>query len=262
MLRTLRKWHDKFLAQNAAIFYQKSPSLSLLQEWRQRSIPDFARHLMRLEREERITAISAIKSWYRKQIFLSQCNGAGPGLSVGPDPIRVMRAPSSTLIIGAGVTIYTPCEFVIPSHIYPNSRIEVGDGVRIGANSSIRAAKRVTIGHNCLIAPWVRIADYNGHPLRPGVKRAGAPTPVDEVEAVTIGDNVWIGENAFIQRGVHIGRDSIIGANSVVTKNVPEGTIVMGNPARVALRLVDLDKMSAPTGPVTAQPAAQEQVTS
>jgi maltose O-acetyltransferase len=123
--------------------------------------------------------------------------------------------------------------------------VEIGDRVRIGANCSIRAAKKVTIGRDCLIAPWVRIADYNGHPLRPGLKRAGAPTPPDEVEPVTVGDNVWIGENAFIQKGVRIGNDSIVGANSVVTKDVPVGTIVMGNPARVALRLVDLDRISA-----------------
>jgi acetyltransferase-like isoleucine patch superfamily enzyme len=164
-----------------------------------------------------------------------------------------MRAPSSKLIIGQNVILYTPCEIVIPDHIFPESSVEIGDGVRIGANCSIRAARKVTIGRDCLIAPGVRIADYNGHPLRPGLKRAGAPTPPDEVEPVTIGDNVWIGENAFVQKGVHIGKDSIVGANSVVTKNVPEGTIVVGNPARVALRLIDLDRIPAQGAAVSTQ---------
>jgi acetyltransferase-like isoleucine patch superfamily enzyme len=88
----------------------------------------------------------------------------------------------------------------------------------------------------------VRIFDYNGHPIQPGTGRIGAPTPPDEVEPVTIGDNVWIGENAFIQRGANIGNDSIVAANSVVTKTVPEGSVVMGIPARVAMRLIDLKK--------------------
>jgi acetyltransferase-like isoleucine patch superfamily enzyme len=261
MLRTFRRWHDRFLAQNAAIFYQKSPSLPILDEWRQRSFVGFLRHLMRMERQERILLISVVKSWYRKQIFISQCSSIGDGLKVGPDPINVRRAASSKLVIGKDVIIYTPCEFVIPDHIFPVSSIVIGDGAHLGINNSFRAAKNITIGRNCLIGPCVRISDYNGHPLRPGLKRTGIATPPDEVKPVTIGDNVWIGENAFIQKGVHIGRDSIVGANSVVSKNVPEGTIVMGNPARVAFRLADLDRIQPPidTSPVHA--AAQRQET-
>jgi acetyltransferase-like isoleucine patch superfamily enzyme len=197
---------------------------------------------MRLEREERIALISAMKAWYRKQIFLSQCTEVGEGLKVGPDPIRVFRSVTGKLIVGKDVILYTPCEFVVTTHIFPESTIEVGDRTRIGANSSLRAAKCVKIGKGCLIAPWVRIFDYNGHPLHPGGGRIGAPTPPDEVAPVIVGDNVWIGENAFIQRGVTIGNDSVVAANSVVARDVPEGTVVMGIPARVALRLADLDR--------------------
>lgn len=238
----MRKWHDEFLATNAAIHYQRSPSKPIRQEWRERDLAGFLRHMMRREREERLTFFSAIKSWYRKQILLSQCSSVGEGLKVGPEPIRVFRSDSGKLDIGNNVVIYSPCEFVVTTHIVPESTIEIGDNTRLGANCSIRAAKHVRIGRGCLIAPWVRIFDYNGHPLQPGTGRIGAPTPPEEVEPVSIGNNVWIGENAFIQRGVTIGDDSIVAANSVVAKNVPEGTVVMGVPARVALRLADLKK--------------------
>ena len=50
---------------------------------------------------------------------------------------------------------------------------------------------------------------------------------------VVIGDNVFVGANVTILPGVTIGKNSVVGANSVVTKNVPEGTVVAGNPARM-----------------------------
>lgn len=50
---------------------------------------------------------------------------------------------------------------------------------------------------------------------------------------IVIRDNVWIGYGAQIMSGVTVGSDSIVGAGAVVTKDVPEGTVVAGVPARV-----------------------------
>ncbi|MDH8602324.1 DapH/DapD/GlmU-related protein, partial [Klebsiella pneumoniae] len=47
-----------------------------------------------------------------------------------------------------------------------------------------------------------------------------------------IGSNVWIGSGAIILPGVMIGDDAIIGAGSVVTRDVPSGAAMGGNPAR------------------------------
>lgn len=49
---------------------------------------------------------------------------------------------------------------------------------------------------------------------------------------VFIGDNVFIGQRSLILPGVHIGDNVIVGAGSVVTKNIPDGCIVAGNPAK------------------------------
>lgn len=54
-----------------------------------------------------------------------------------------------------------------------------------------------------------------------------------ETSPIEIGENVWIGMNAIILKGVKIGKNSVIGANSVVTKDIPENSIVAGNPARI-----------------------------
>ena len=50
---------------------------------------------------------------------------------------------------------------------------------------------------------------------------------------VTIKDKAWIGFNSIILKGVTIGEGAIVGAGSVVTKDVPDWTIVAGNPAKI-----------------------------
>ena len=52
-------------------------------------------------------------------------------------------------------------------------------------------------------------------------------------EPVVIGDDVWICGNVTICPGVKIGNKAVIAAGSVVTKDVPEGYLVGGNPAKI-----------------------------
>jgi acetyltransferase-like isoleucine patch superfamily enzyme len=50
---------------------------------------------------------------------------------------------------------------------------------------------------------------------------------------IIIGDNVFVGVNSIIMPGVKIESNVIVAAGSVVTKSVPEGKIIGGNPARI-----------------------------
>lgn len=50
---------------------------------------------------------------------------------------------------------------------------------------------------------------------------------------IEVMDNVFIGCNTTILGGVRIGPNAVVGAGSVVTKDVPENSVVVGNPARV-----------------------------
>jgi len=50
---------------------------------------------------------------------------------------------------------------------------------------------------------------------------------------IEIGDRVFIGDSSIILPGVRIGSDVVIGAGSVVTSDIPDNSVVYGNPARV-----------------------------
>ena len=50
---------------------------------------------------------------------------------------------------------------------------------------------------------------------------------------VTIGEDCWIGGGAVICPGVTIGNRCVIGAGSVVTKDIPDDSVAVGNPARL-----------------------------
>lgn len=108
-------------------------------------------------------------------------------------------------------------------------RIEIGDNVSIGANSTVeRAALEVTkigdgvaiddltqVGHNVTIGKGTTVA--NGAVLCGGV---------------TIGERCSIAPNACIRQRLKIGNDSLVGLGAVVVKDVPPNSVYAGNPAK------------------------------
>lgn len=88
--------------------------------------------------------------------------------------------------------------------------------------------------HNVIMGP-IRIGDNVS--TGPYVKTIGPRHPVmsrDEIkrEKTIIGSNVWISTGSIVLFGVNIGDNAVISAGSVVTKDVPAGAFVGGNPAR------------------------------
>lgn len=109
--------------------------------------------------------------------------------------------------------------------------LKIGNGCYIGDFFSVCTADKVLIGENTLIASYVTIvAENHGvnpeHPL--GYKKQpliGKP--------VCIGKECWIGEKVIVLPGVTIGNGCIIGAGSVVTKDIPDYSMAVGNPAKI-----------------------------
>lgn len=125
---------------------------------------------------------------------------------------------------GSNVTIWEN------THIDYPSRLIVGNHVSINRNCVLNASGSIKIGNDVLIGPNVIIYSQNHN-----YKKKDIPIRLQGYtrKEVVIGDNVWIGANTIILPGVTIGRNSIVGANSLVNKDVPENTLVAGNPSRV-----------------------------
>ena len=86
--------------------------------------------------------------------------------------------------------------------------VTLGDAVRIGAHTSI-------LGFN--------------HSMEPGIEVFRQPLTS---RGIRIGDDVWVGSHVVILDGVTVGDHAVLAAGAVVTKDVPAGAIVGGNPAR------------------------------
>lgn len=110
---------------------------------------------------------------------------------------------------------------------------QVGMDVEMGANCSINAHTvvrgKIRMGHQVRIGSQAHILGFNHSHDDPTRPIFGRPLTFD---GITIGDDVWIGSGAIIVDGVTVGSHSIIAAGAVVTKDVPEYSIVGGNPAR------------------------------
>lgn len=110
----------------------------------------------------------------------------------------------------------------------------IGDNVSINYDCHIGCVNKVVIGNNVLIASKVFITDhFHGDTSVDSLKLPPNSRKVISKGPVIIEDNVWIGEGVAIMPNVRIGRNAIIGANAVVTKDVPENSVIGGNPARI-----------------------------
>lgn len=109
-------------------------------------------------------------------------------------------------------------------------------GVKIGKNCSIQRCNfgsepfLISIGDNVQITADVKFFTHGGAWT---LRSQFCKPNLDFFGKIVIGDNVYLGNNALILPGVNISSNCIVGAGSVVTKSIPEGSIVAGNPARI-----------------------------
>ncbi len=125
---------------------------------------------------------------------------------------------------------------VIISTRRASASLIIGDDFGMTGGSLV-VDEKMTIGDRVWVGANTIITDTDFHPLDPDIRRV---RPLDAKTApVTIEDDVFIGMNSLILKGVTIGKGSVIGAGSVVTRDVPAGCIVAGNPARVIRKQED-----------------------
>lgn len=159
----------------------------------------------------------------------------GRGWHIWGMPI-IQRYGGSRICLGDGLMLrsWRTTNPLVPMHPVVLATRSRAARIMVGCNvgmtgTTLVAAERIEIGDNVLIGANCVIVDTDFHPLDPVQRQtdplAGAHRPV------TIEDDVFIGMQSIILKGVRVGAGSAIGAGSVVTKDVPAGAIVAGNPA-------------------------------
>ncbi len=150
----------------------------------------------------------------------------------------IQRHRRSQIRIGTGMNLRsTPRSNPLgPNHPVIISTRRAGASLTIGddfgmTGGSLVCDERITIGNRVWLGANVIIIDTDFHPLDPETRRIN---PLQAKTApVEIADDVFVGMNALILKGIRIGARAVIGAGSVVSRDVPAGAIVAGNPARV-----------------------------
>lgn len=95
-----------------------------------------------------------------------------------------------------------------------------------------QCAWAVTIGDQVTLAHDVRVIAHDA-----ATKRL---TGYTAVRPVSIGDRTYVGAGAIILPGVTVGSDCVIGAGAIVSRDIPDGSVALGNPARVVTSTEEL----------------------
>ena len=154
------------------------------------------------------------------------------------------RAQSELVAAHSGWILGEEC-FVSELASVDNDALRLGDRSYVAAGAYLTGT--LSVGRDCSINPYtvirgdVRIGDavrIGAHTSILGFNHSISDTTVEffrqplTSRGIRIGDDVWVGSHVVVLDGVTVGDQSVLAAGAVVTKDVPAGTIVGGNPAR------------------------------
>ena len=140
-----------------------------------------------------------------------------------PDDRISLSAPLRALFAGCG----DDCLIEAPFHCSYGFNTHLGSRIYMNSGVTILDSARVVIGDGTLIGPRAQIICAQHH-KDPVARAAGMEIALP----VRIGKDVWIGAAALIMPGVTLGDGAIVGAGAVVTRDVENGSTVVGVPAR------------------------------
>jgi len=132
--------------------------------------------------------------------------------------------------------------------INSRTKLKIKDGVWIWHHSVIDASNGITIGEGCQIGAFVGIFTHSSHI---SIRLHGSDymnVPVDDRigyirGSVEIGDYTFIGTGSFIFPGSRIGKGCIILAGTHVKGEVPDYSVVSGNPSKIIANVAQIDRM-------------------
>lgn len=137
------------------------------------------------------------------------------------------------LATGHNVVIREDCRIGDDVAVWSSSVIDYSCviGNRVKVHTGCYVAQHTRIGDDAFLAPGVVL----GNDLYPG-----QPSSADHLLGADIGAGAQIGVNATVLPFVRVGAGALVGSGAVVTRDVPDGAVVYGNPARIHGSVDDL----------------------
>lgn len=191
---------------------------------RSRSLPNTIRHVLTSGNPRLLLwAIREARQTLTARFYLRGCTRVGAFTRVSGHRPHISN--KGTLVIGDRVRIRAS---LLPIELatMPGATLVIGERTFLNYGVSIVAHESISIGHRCLIGPYVNIQDNDWHDI---LDRSHTPAS----KPVIIEDDVWLGTRVIVLPGVTIGHDAVVGAGAVVSRSIPPRSIAVGNPARV-----------------------------
>lgn len=178
----------------------------------------------------------------QRKIEFGKKTVTGRNIQFAPSARVVNSGPKDNIIIGNHGCLFCFLQVLC------GGKIEIGDNFYLGSGTVLQSKEKISIGNNVIISNNVLIVDNNNHPTEPESRLQMSQadnymtSPLwtweyAQSKPVVIEDNVWIGRDARILKGVTVGKGSIVAMGAIVTKDVPEYSIVAGNPAKIVKKL-------------------------
>lgn len=141
-----------------------------------------------------------------------------------PTPTRLFRKWRNLLLRMFGAKIGN-CTTVCPSvRIREPWNLEIGDWTILSDRVECYNVDRVCVGSRVVVSPDAFLCTASHDISSPNFELVTAP--------VLLGDDCWVSSRAIVMPGRKIGAGAVVAAGAVVTKDVPEWTVVGGNPAK------------------------------
>ncbi|WP_127128436.1 acyltransferase [Pseudoflavitalea rhizosphaerae] len=140
--------------------------------------------------------------------------------------------------IGEGAGIATNCQVFSREPGY-HGKLLLGAGSYIGDFTIVDLSADVIIGANVAVGPKCTIYTHD-HDYKEHEHIAWKGKPL--ARAISIGDGAWIGSNVTILPGITIGKRAIVATGAVVTKDIPDGVMSAGIPAKIIKQASDTQK--------------------
>ena len=155
--------------------------------------------------------------------------------------------------------------------LFKNLKIKVKGRLKCAVDEGMRCGKNVTqmgnvdfgsepylitLGDNVRISRDVIFSTHDGGSWV--FRREGKYRDVVRFAPISVGDNTFIGARAIILPGVSIGANCVIAAGAVVTRDVPDGSVAAGVPAKVISTVEEYAEKMKARMPADWDPASLE----